>query len=350
MTAPRDSGNAGEILLRDYRPEDDAECLAIERESAQGGAVRVAYERERFAARAELYAERRILLASPHAGRPLGVLAAATKRLRLAGREVRAVYLFDLRVRAEARRERLALRLTERALAAARPAELAYVTMLADNEALPGLAHAGFRVVGRYDVLAIPVWKERRERAGTVAIPAEEACSRAAARGALLLAPDLGEVYRAPPLVSAFASGGASAALWDPEPLFRMRVLSTPLLLRLAGPLLRAASRLVRVPRVPRAGEILRTRVLVDPVEGGAAAELDAVLARASNEALRAGAEVLLLPLSSRDPLLARLSRRAISRARCVVAARELGDAGPDVPAALDGLAERPFYVDVRDI
>jgi ribosomal protein S18 acetylase RimI-like enzyme len=350
MPPPSPAGKEDEITLRDFRDEDDAACVALERETAQGAAVRVAYERVRFAARARLYDGGRIHLAEGRAGRPLGVLAAAPKRLRLAGREVATVYLFDLRVRAEARREGLALRLTDRVLAEAGPAELAYVTMLADNEAVQGLRRAGFRVVGVYDVLAIPVYKPRRERASVAAIPADEARSRAAARAALPLAPDLAEVYGSPLLVGAFAAGGASAALWNPEPLFRTRVLSTPPLLRLLGPLARAAARVVRLPRVPRSGEILGTRVLFDLIAGGAEAELDAVIARASNEALRGGADVLLLPLACADPLAARLGRRAMTRARCVVGARELSPARPDVRPALDALAGQTFYVDARDI
>ena len=341
------------VVLGDYQVSDSPEALALERECAQGRGLRLSFRRETFHRRAEGFAVHRLFTARA-GGRLVGVVAVAVKPALLRGRETCAAFGFDLRVHPEWRGHGLGRRLFERAYGwGMERAELAYTYTVSGNQAALALASSlGQEAVG-YAYLVYPAYRRLAvERPILPATPAEIHAEMLRVEGPFDLYFDPFAEGRAGGHVASWRCGSgpsrAGCSAWSNRGILGEVVEALPLPIALLGKALRAVGAQgpgrLRLPRIPRIGEELRSWYLFDFHSTDADAARD-LLRAVAGEAIDRGIEWLHLPLASADRRLACL-RADVPRAFSPVVPYRMivhapGDAGPPI---------RHPYLDVRDL
>lgn len=338
------------VVLGDYRPEESDEALALERACAQGTSYRLSFRRETFHRRAENFAVHQLFTARAE-GRLVGVVAVAVKRAELWGSPVRAAFGFDLRVHPSFRRRGLGRRLFQRALewGMAR-ADLAYTYAVAGNRAALEIAASLGRIAGGYAYLVYPVHRKlAAERPLALAGVAEVHAEMRRVEGPFDFYCDpLVEGRMGGHVASWICQRGASRAgcsAWSNRGILGEVVESIPLPLRLLGRAVETAPlRRLRLPRIPRPGEELRSWYLFDFFSTDEAAARD--LARGvAAEALDRGIDWLYLPFGLADPRLRSLRADVPRLFAPAVGYRLVVHRPGGLPAPIERL-----YVDVRDL
>ncbi len=339
-------------MLGDYQASDSPEALALERECAQGRGLRLSFRRETFHRRAEGFAVHRIFTARA-GGRLVGIVAVAVKPALLRGRATHAAFGFDLRVHPAWRGHGLGRRLFERAFGwGMERAELAYTYTLSGNEAAMALASSLGTDAAGYSYLVYPAYRRLAVRRPVLpASLAEIHAEMLRVEGPFDLSFDpLGEGRTDGHVASWRCGAGRSRAgcsAWSNQGILGEVVEALPLPVAWMGTALRAVRAQgpgrLRLPRIPRIGEELRSWYLFDLYSTDTAAARDLLRAVAA-EAIERGVEWLHVPLASTDDRLHAL-RADVPRAFSpVVPYRMIVHAPATVPPI------RSPYLDVRDL
>ena len=90
--------------IRQYRPQDDPDLMALERLCPRGLPEPFVHYRRRFIDRAALFADH-VLLVAEHEGSIVGVAAVGIKQTHVGGRPVLLGYVFDVRTNPSVRRQ-----------------------------------------------------------------------------------------------------------------------------------------------------------------------------------------------------------------------------------------------------
>lgn len=353
--------------VRPALPGDNPPLIELERSCPQGTRLALYSEREDYFFRSTLYGNHHTLVAVDRAqGRLIGVMAATRKEVAVGGREVPAVFFYDLRVHPDYRRTALGRHMLRvwnemERWAEKSGAHLIYGLVKGDNEPMMALQRkrAGYRFAGRVAVVSRPVF--RPLRAGR---PAEEvdldredggmAARMRAEYGSRQLAP---AVFRDRYLTPEMKRTGlfscyrlragdsfASIGLFRINRVTGMRVIRLPWSYSLARPLCEALRPLLPLPRIPRLGDPIRYCVLFNHLaEGPRGLELwKELLRQANNLAWGEGATLLTSPFDASDRFLPHFARGALNRIDYLLGVRPLR---PWLPETFS-----PYYPDVRDM
>lgn len=337
-------------VIDDYRTEDDAAALALERLCAQGKGLRLSFRREAFRRRAEGFAVHRLFTARAGA-RLVGVAAVAVKPALLRGRPAHAAFGFDLRVDPVFRGRGLGRRLMDRALAwGMERADLAYTYTVEGNDPAFALAASRGAAAPGYAYLVLPTGLRRSAGRPVEPAPAGEVhAEMLAVEGPFdLLCDPFAEGRMRGHVASWRCGGGASRAgcsAWSNRGILGEVVVSLPAPVALLGRALRLPLlRRLPLPRIPSPGDELASWYLYDffSTEDGAARHL---LRGVAAEARERGVDWLYLPLPAGDRRLPALRGEAPRPFTRIVPYRmtihEPGAPGPPI---------RKAYVDVRDL
>ncbi|MBN2574892.1 MAG: GNAT family N-acetyltransferase [Deltaproteobacteria bacterium] len=343
------------LRIRRATNEDNARLCAIDALCPQGRGLRFHYQRDDFFTRSRVYDDGAIIVAEED-GIAVGVAAASVKSVRIAGKPVRAGYVYDVRVIPEQRGKGLSYALVAAVEAYLRPlVDYAYLHVLSDNRATLAITRrCAMFPIGRFRVLLVPALPrpDLSPRLLAGAARAEVLAATAAQNQRYDLVPLVSAARQfAPeepgsPVVGLFAVGDpprVAASVWDPTPLGAKVVDRVPALLRLGGRI-GPIRRILRLPRIPRAGEALRMWEIFDvwqqtPGDGEA---LTAFCKAMQALAFERGVALLAFHLDPADPICAALSPLARVTLEGAIMARTA--VAGERPRSLE-LA----YLDVRD-
>lgn len=146
------------IRFSDFTDADDKAALALERRCPQGTAFRIAFQRDRFVTRTEMFSTARLICAWD-ADRLVGIGGGAIKDVTWEGLPTRALMLYDFRIDPDNRREGIARSLALELIEWARPlAEIGYAYALGDNRAIREMARQwiGADAAPAFSLLAHP--------------------------------------------------------------------------------------------------------------------------------------------------------------------------------------------------
>jgi GNAT superfamily N-acetyltransferase len=343
------------LRVRRATTEDNARLCEIEALCPQGSGLRFHYQRDDFFARSRVYDDWAVFVAEVD-GIAVGVAAASIKSVRIAGKPMRAGYIYDVRVIPEHRGKRLSYALVEAVEAYLRPlVDYAYLYVLSDNRATRAITQrCAMFPIGRFRVLLVPTLSRPGPMPRLI-----EGATRAEVLGAMEvqserydLMPLVGvsrqsalEEQRSP-MVGLFAVGDpprVAANVWDPTPLAAKVVDRVPTLLRLGG-LLGPLRTILRLPKIPRPGETLRIWEVFDVWQHvlGNGKALTSFCEALQAMAFERGIALLAFHLDPADPICAALSPLARVTLEGAIMARTAVAGEPPLPLRL-------AYLDVRD-
>ena len=355
--------------LRFATPADDAELRRLAREIPMVGPLTYALEREPdFFAFARLQGDEShtMVIDAPGGGivaMGSGIIAAR----RIGGRRHRVLYVSDLKVSPPHRKQGLAAQL--RAAAVARldeyGIELSYGLVLGGNRAIEAMIE---RTRPPFRMRKLGTMRSHSFFLGGAPGPAPEGASVRSATPADIeemvalwrvvhakrdLAPDFPDAQSL--LARLGLPGGmrledfllvhrggrltAFAAVWDPVGARQVRVLSARGALAAMRFLYNPLAALLRRPRMPADGQLLRSLYL-SYLCAEAPADLRALLLRAKEEHRRSGHLLLEAALDLRDPLTPALESGVATRVDYNLV--ELGREGDATPSC-----EQPLYLDL---
>jgi GNAT superfamily N-acetyltransferase len=338
------------LSLAMYRPEDDAEALALERIAAQGQGYRLSFERPTFRRRAENF-DRHWIVTARFGDRLVGIAAAAVKHVVLRGEALQAAFFFDHRVHPDFRGRHIGTRLARELYALTQDASMIYGYIVADNAEARRLAVSrSTHSTSGYGYLVFPTFRRRpvRETASEVGLAeAHAALLRAVPPFDFYTDPTQGGSTRghAASFIVRRGSHVAGCSAWDNGEILAEVMTALPWKLRALRALFGLAPSALALPHVPAPGEKLRSWYLFDffATDPELGREL---LRHVNNAALERGIDygyVIHLPS---DPWLGAL-RKELPRAFAPIVSYRMfarfRQGGP-FPAI-----ERP-YIDVRDV
>ncbi len=259
------------LVIADYRPQDDPEALTLDRRCVQGRSLRLSFRRPRFDSRARAFPEWRILIAR-RAGVLVGTIAAAIKTVTFEDAPARAAFFFDLRVLPEARGQGVARALGAELVPWARErAQIGYTYTVADGQAVAHLSRlVGGVPAGGYAYLIYPTCGDAEPRQVPRSLGVvEQHQALLRTRGPFDLLPTSMAALEVSGHVGSWLlespDGIAGCSAWDNRHVLAEVVERVPLSLRLLGSATeRWPLRRRRWPRVPSAGEEIRSWYLFD--------------------------------------------------------------------------------------
>jgi GNAT superfamily N-acetyltransferase len=262
---------AEEIEICQYDPrEHNAAALALDAKIVQGDAFALSFHRSTFHRRAENFRDWRIFVARWQ-GTLIGLAAGARKPVTFLGRSGHAKFVFDLRVHPAFRNRDVGRRLAA-AVLGWREAEddLAYTWIVDDNRASAAVTRflRGVRA-GQYHYLVYPTHQSRPVGGEADSATLSEVHRLHVERCGpfdLYADPTVGNVEGH--VASWVMENGqhiAGCSAWDNSEILGEVVERLPVGLALVGALLRHwPLRMVRLPRVPRRGDMVRSWYLFD--------------------------------------------------------------------------------------
>jgi ribosomal protein S18 acetylase RimI-like enzyme len=300
-----------DMMVFPYSSKDEAAALRLEDKCIQGTSLQLKFRRPHFRARSELYENYRIYCAR-RGGEVIGIIAGALKEAELHGRDIRALYVYDLRVHPAHRKTGVGKRLADVLIDdLGRNADCIYTLINGQNEKALGLARRYFlpEVIIPLTYALIPVYKERREKTLWKFSGAAENHD-----AYLRQNPDLEflPAFNRRRLTGHVASlmlespERAGCSVWTNEDILAEQVIRLPSFLRALGMANRLLGRWFRLPHIPAQGEIIRSWFLFD-LWADDAQSLAGLLAVVNNQALADRRSYLYILLRENDRLLMRL-------------------------------------------
>ena len=297
-----------DIKILPFSPEDERAALALEEQCVQGTSFRLKFRRPNFRARSELYENYRIICARRD-GEFIGIIAGALKDVKLHGEDVRALYVYDLRVHPAFRKmgvgKKLAAALIEEL---GKNADCLYTLINGENERALGLARYNFgpKVIIPLTYALIPVYKKRAEKTPWKferARNIHESYLRNKTETEFL--PYFNEEKRAGYVAGLALEGqsGAGCSVWTNENILAEQVTRIPSRMKALRILSRLFRPLIKLPHIPAPNEVIRSWFLFD-LQASSPQSLKSLLAAVNNFALSHGRTYLYLLLQDNDPML----------------------------------------------
>lgn len=342
--------DAAGLDLGVYRPEDSDEALALERQCMQGTSYRLSFRRPVFHARAETYAEWRIVTARWD-GTLVGLAAAAIKSVELRGESLPAAFFFDLRVHPGFRGRGIARRLGAELYRWSGPrSALKYTFAMAENRPAAGVfTQAGAVDSGGFAYLVYPAYRPGNPWPAVTGVALEDvhdAMKRVAGPFDFYARPAVGTGtgYVGSWMVR-HGADRAGCSAWSHADVLAEVVEAVPRAVRLAGRMVSAwPLRLGHWPHLPEPGERLRSWYLFDWFATDAAVATR-LMRHVAGEARARGVDYCYVVHGPSDGWIHRL-RADIPRCFSPLLRYRLW---VDLPARLAGPLHA-VYVDVRDL
>lgn len=300
-----------EIMISSYSREDDPAALVLEEKCVQGTSLQLKFRRPNFRARSELYENHRICCARRE-GELLGIIAGALKEVKLHGGDVRALYIYDLRVHPEHRKMGIGKRLTNFLIDdLGRNADCIYTLINGENEKALNLACQNFdpKVIIPLTYALVPIYKKRKEKSpwkfsDTVEIHG----AYLRQKPGLEFLPAFNREKLAGYVTSLTLEnqGRAGCSVWTNENILAEQVARIPSSLRILGIPSRFLNRWIKWPHIPAPNEIIQSWFLFD-LFAEDPQSLAGLLAAVNNHALANGRTYLYILLRNNDPLLTML-------------------------------------------
>lgn len=317
------------MIIRSAEPKDDAVLLGIESVAGQGDQIRLIGERDSFFSRARQF-ENTLLFVGENetTGKLHGVVAASVLPVRVGGRERIGAYMFDLRSNPEtnkglSRAMYLIWKgLEDRLLQCG--TEFIYGLIKEDNSRSYSIAtRMGATPRGEKRFLTFPVFRRIRVSREVQTISHVDAMEEhlAAAKhydGPYQLWPIMDDFSYMQGLldkylVTKMECGSSSLKIWDSSLNCAYRVSAMPRPFEILGTVLRAASHLVPLPKIPMLSQKLRIWNVYDIItRPGQRSEAQALIAKANNLALEHGVDFLIITVDAEEEELRWLRRRCL--------------------------------------
>lgn len=305
-----------EIMIFPYSGRDDPAALRLEEKCIQGTSLQLKFRRPNFRARSELYENYRI-----YCGRRgeelVGIVAGALKEVKLHGRDIRALYVYDLRVHPEHRKTGTGKKLANFLIDdLGRDADCVYTLINGENEKALNLARRYFdpRVIIPLTYALIPVHKKRKEKSPWNFSDAAEIHNAYLRHNpGLEFLPAFNREKLAGYVASLMleSPGRAGCSVWTNENILAEQVVRIPSSLRILGAASRLLSRWVKLPHIPAPDEIIQSWFLFD-LFAEDTQSLARLLAAVSNRAHENGRTYLYILLRKNDPLIRQLRRSGL--------------------------------------
>ena len=296
-----------ELRITPYAPEDDGDALLLEDQCFQGSSIQLKFRRPSFHARSESYDRSKIYCAKI-GERLIGIIAGAKKNVRLHGENIRALYVYDLRVHPEFRKRGIGKKLSWALVDdLGKDADCLYTLINGENEKALGLVGDYFepKLVLPLTYVIFPVYK-RLKGAGPglprSALEIHESYLRH--NPGVEFLPSFEEKK----LKGYIASGSSEesdsgCSIWTNENILAEQVVRIAFSFRLMRGLSAILRPFLKMPSIPRKNEIIRSWFVFD-LYARDKQSLRSLMASVNNFALDQGRTYLYLLLGTNDPLL----------------------------------------------
>lgn len=259
---------ADDIRIVPYTIGDNESALFLEEQCVQGESLVLRFRRATFHARSEVYDKYQILCAKVNS-RLIGIIAGAKKFVRLHDKMIRAVYIYDLRVHPDYRKQGISGRLNEALMEAVGEVDCFYSLIAGENKTALAAAQRVFEapVVAPLTYAVIPIYKK---------LKGETAYRFSSASGVhalylrlhphLQFVPTFDEKRLTGHISSITLSKVKDCGLsfWTNESILAEQVVAIPFKFRLMRALMAPLHPFLKLPHVPAPGEIIQSRFLFD--------------------------------------------------------------------------------------
>jgi len=333
------------IKILPFVQKDDAAALALENLCVQGKSLRLKFQRPFFTARSELYDNYKIYCAK--AGEKLiGTIAGAVKSVRLHGRIVEALYVYDLRIHPDYRRQGIARQLSTVLIEdLGKRVDCFYTLIHGQNNRAFSLACNYFapKVAIPLTYAVLPVYKLYRNSEngqGSSFLEVNSHYTHLNKEKEFVSNPHR-EKMKGHVSSLLIDKGKAGCSIWTNENILAEQVVKIPFSLEVLRVLFRPLRPFLSLPRIPRPDEILRSWFLFD-LFAADSQNLRTLLRAVNNSAFSYGKDFLYLLLQDSDPLLTWIKR---TKLKAFTFPYYLLAKGKEVPGPED-----PIAIDVRDL
>jgi len=288
-----------------YTPEDDRDALLLEEKCVQGTSLQVKFCRPSFVGRSEIYDNYKIYCAK--SGQKLiGVIAGTVKNVHLHGQDIRALYVYDLRVHPEYRKGGVAKKLSCVLLDdLGQDVDCIYTLINGENERALGLVRHNFgpKVIIPLTYIIFPVYKKLKEAAGAI--------MRNVSRIHEAYLQGNPEVEFLPSFngkelkgyIASLDSLDSGCSVWTNENILAEQVVRIPSYFKWMRVLNTILRPFFKLPSIPRENEIIRSWFLFD-LYARDKQSLHSLLASVNNFALDQGRTYLYLLLEKNAALV----------------------------------------------
>ncbi len=335
-----------DITISPYSREDDPAALWLEEKCVQGTSLQLRFRRPNFRVRSELYENYSIYCA--HWGEDIiGTIAGSLKELKLHGENIRALYVYDLRVHPEHRKmgigKNLAYHLIDKK---SRNADCIYTLINGENKKALSLACQKFdpKVIIPLTYALIPVYKVRRdEKPCEVSDPDEIHGAYLEQNPGIEFLPAFNRNKLSGYVTSLRLRNPvrAGCSVWTNENILAEQVTRIPSSLKILGAVSRLLKRWIKLPHIPVPNEIVRSWFLFDLYAEDLQSFLG-LLAGLNNLALANGRTYLYLLLQNSDPLFKMLRASGFKHFSFPYLFLAKGKAFPHETDSI--------YIDIRDL
>jgi len=257
-----------DIRIVPYAAAANESALSLEAQCVQGESLILRFRRPTFHARSEVYDKYRILCAKVK-NKVIGIIAGAEKFVSLHGEIIRTIYIYDLRVHPDYRKQGTARRLNNALMEDVGNADCVYSLIAGQNKSALIVAQRVLdaQVVVPLTYAVIPVYKKLRGEA-----PYQPSSVSEVHETYLKLLPDtqfvpalqenrlLGYISS----VTLLNMESCGFSLWTNENLLAEQVVDIPFHFRLMRPLIAPLQPFLRLPHIPKPGEIMQSWFLFD--------------------------------------------------------------------------------------
>ncbi len=257
-----------DIRIVPYTTTDNESALALEEQCVQGESLILKFRRPTFHARSEVYDKYRILCAKVN-NKVIGIIAGAEKFVRLRSEIIRTIYIYDLRVHPDYRKRGTARWLNNALIEDLGKADCIYNLIAGENRSALVVAQRIFdaQVMVPLTYAVIPVYKKLKGEA-----PYQLSSASEVHEIYLRLHPDIQFVpdFDEKRLLGYISSitlpnvDSCGFSLWTSENLLAEQVVDIPFHLRMMGALMAPLHPILRLPHIPKPGEIIQSWFLFD--------------------------------------------------------------------------------------
>lgn len=334
-----------DIRIVPYTAADNESALSLEAQCVQGESLILKFRRPTFHARSEVYDKYRILYAKVK-NKVVGIIAGAEKFVRLHGEMIRTIYIYDLRVHPDYRKQGTARRLNNALMEDLGEADCVYSLIAGGNKSALIVAQRVFdaQVVRPLTYAIIPVFKnlngEAPYRLSSVSEIHEtylKLHSETQFVPALQEKRLLGYISS----ITLLNVESCGFSLWTNENLLAEQVVDIPFHFRLMRALIAPLKPFVKMPHIPIPDEIIQSWFLFDFCAADKKTTHD-LLTIANNIAFADNKTFLYILLESNDITLRFIKHSGF---RVYTIPYFFLAKGRIVPAETDRI-----YIDIRDL